>query len=310
MSPQSPKPPPLRSVSRGDRAPRPLTALPARGRGPRTAFVLAGGASLGALQVGMLRALYEQGIQADLLVGTSAGALNAAYVASRPQTVRTAQELARVWRGIHRHDIFPIHPPTLIAGLGRHRNHLVPDRPFRQLIARHLGIKRLEQAVTPVHIVTFDLLAGQEVRLSEGPALEAVLAAAAVPGVLPPVRLGEHLLVDGGVVNNTPISHAIALGAERIYVLSTGDPADLALPRAPQGALDAVIHAFTLLVGSRLQADLARYDGAAELIVLPAANPARVQPTDFGQAHRLIASAHAAARAAISNGSVPRAAAA
>ncbi len=78
-----------------------------RTRRPRTAFVLSGGASLGALQVGMLRALYERGIAPDLLVGASAGALNAAFVASRPQTVATADELATIWRvdaaNLHRH---------------------------------------------------------------------------------------------------------------------------------------------------------------------------------------------------------------
>src|SRR4051812_4441384 len=83
---------------------------------PRTAFVLAGGASLGALQAGMLHALYERGITPDFLVGTSAGALNAAYVASRPQTPQTAKDLARVWLGLHRQDVFPIHPPTPIGG--------------------------------------------------------------------------------------------------------------------------------------------------------------------------------------------------
>src|SRR5438132_994449 len=83
---------PPQARRRGHRAARP--------RRPRTAFVLSGGASLGALQVGMLGALYEHGIAADLLVGTSIGALNAAFVASRPQTPATAKELARVWRGI------------------------------------------------------------------------------------------------------------------------------------------------------------------------------------------------------------------
>src|SRR5438876_1023424 len=73
-----------------------------RTRHPRTAFVLSGGASLGALQVGMLRALYEHDIVPDLLVGASAGALNAAFVASRPQTVETADELAAIWRGLRR----------------------------------------------------------------------------------------------------------------------------------------------------------------------------------------------------------------
>jgi NTE family protein len=266
---------------------------------PRTAFVLAGGASLGAMQVGMLRGLYERGIAPDLLVGTSAGALNAAYIASRPQTVTTAEELAHVWRGLHREDIFPINPRMVISGLANHRDHLVPDTGLRRLAARHLQIERLEHASIPLHLVAFDLLSGREVRLSDGPARDAVLAAAAIPGVLPPVRQGDRLLVDGGVVNNTPISHAVELGAERIYVLATEDPAGRAVPLTPRGALDAAVHSFTLLVRGRLQSDLARYATAAELIVLPAVNRERIQPTDFDHASRLIAHALTAARTAL-----------
>lgn len=273
---------------------------------PRTAFVLAGGASLGALHAGTLRALYERGVTADLLVGTSAGALNAAYVASRPQTAQTAKELARVWRELRREDIFPIHPRTLIAGLANQRDHLVPDRGIRGLISRHLQLERLEQASTPLHVVTFDLLTGEEVRLSEGSAATAVLAASAIPGVLAPVPWGERLLVDGGVINNTPISHAVELGAERIYVLPTQDPTERGLPQPPRGALDGAVHAFMLLTSARLEADLARYARAAEIIVLPAANPTRVQPADFDHADSLIAEALRAARAALSEAPVPQ----
>jgi NTE family protein len=286
-------------LKRPDRGPDRVVVAAELRHMPRTAFVLAGGASLGALQAGMLTALYERGTSPDFLVGTSAGALNAAYVASRPQTAETARELARVWRSLHREDVFPIHAPTLIAGLANHRDHLVPDRPLRRLVARHLEMERLEQASIPVHLVCFDLLSGEEVRLSAGPAMDAVLAAAAIPGVLPPVRWGRRLLVDGGVVNNTPISHAVELGAERIYVLPTLDPSDRALPRAPRGALDAAVHAFTLLADARLQSDLARYASAAELIVLPAANAGHVQPTDFDHADRLIAAAYHAAMSAL-----------
>ena len=86
---------------------------------PRTAFVLSGGASLGALQVGMLRALYERGVVPDLLVGTSAGALNAAFVASRPQSRASIDQLARIWRDLHREDVFPetskARAPELVA---------------------------------------------------------------------------------------------------------------------------------------------------------------------------------------------------
>jgi len=186
-----------------------------RTRPPRTAFVLSGGASLGALQVGMLRALYERGIAPDLLVGASAGALNAAFVASRPQTVETADELAAIWHGLRREDVFPVGLRVLVAGLTSRDDHLVPDDGLRQLARRHLQINRLEQAVVPLHLTAFDLIAGEEVLLSNGPVIDALLAAVAIPGILPAVRWGKRRLVDGGVVNNTPISHAVELGAER-----------------------------------------------------------------------------------------------
>src|SRR6266576_6167028 len=105
-------------------------------REPRTAFVLAGGASLGALQAGMLRALYEHGIAPDLLVGTSAGALNAAFVASRPQTADTARELAHIWHDLDRDDVFPVRMSALVGGLSGRRDHLVPNRALRRLVHR------------------------------------------------------------------------------------------------------------------------------------------------------------------------------
>src|SRR3954465_7299064 len=95
----------------------------------RTGFVLSGGSSLGAQQAGMLRALYEHGITADLLVGTSVGALNAAFVASRPQTEATARELAGIWRDLQREEVFPVSMRALVGGLCRKRDHLVPDTP-------------------------------------------------------------------------------------------------------------------------------------------------------------------------------------
>ena len=262
----------------------------------RTAFVLSGGASLGAMQAGMLQGLYERGVVADVLVATSAGALNAAFVASRPQTAQTARELADVWRGLRREDVLPLHMPTIVGALRRRGDHLVPCEPLRRLVARHLRLQRLEDARVPLHLVALDLLGGDEVRLSQGPALDAVLAAAAIPGLLPPVPWGDRLLVDGGVVNNTPISHAVELGAERIFVLPAGDPDARGLATRPGGPLDAAVHACRLLVGARLQADLVRYAGEAELIVLRAANRTRVQPNDFDQAELLIAEGLRAAR--------------
>ena len=269
-----------------------------RPRPPRTAFVLSGGGSLGAIQVGMLRALYEFGVRPDLLVATSAGALNATFVASRPQTVATTRELGRIWRGLQRDDVFPVNPWVFMGGMLGKRDHLVPPGALRNLVARYLEFEDLADSPIPLHLVAFDADDGCEVLLSEGPALDAVMGAAAIPGVLPPVRLGGRRLIDGGVVNNTPISHAIHLGAERVYVLSAQYPAPARI--APRSALSAAISGIGLVVGSRLEADLARYENDAELIVLPAPNPLEVQPTDFGQAGRLIRDGLAGARRRLS----------
>jgi len=269
---------------------------------PRTAFVLAGGAALGAMQAGMVHALYERGIAPDLLIGTSAGALNAAFLASRPATVATAQELAALWRGLRRSDILPLRPATLVGALAGRRDHLIPDRALRRLAARHLQFERLEQAAIPLHLVAFDLLAGTEVRLSDGPLADAVLAAAAIPGVLPPVRWRGRLLADGGIAGNTPLWRAAAPGARRIYVQPTANPSDRGLPRPPRAALAAAVHAVTVLTNARLHGDIARYAPSAELIVLPAANPGHIPPTDFGHAGQLITRALAATRMALATG--------
>jgi NTE family protein len=262
---------------------------------PRTAFVLSGGASLAAVQVGMLQALYEQGIAPDFLVGTSAGALNAAFVASRPQVPATARRLGRIWRDLQRGDVFPLRPAALVGGVCGRRDHLVPDHGLRRLLGRHIEFEDLLDAPIPLHLVCFDLVEGRELLLSEGRAVDAVAASAAIPGVYPPVAIGERRLIDGGVVNNTPISHAVELGAERVYVLAA-QRSSQPLERAPKTALDAGLYGLGLLISSRLESDIARYAAEVELIVLPVPNTAWVQPTSFEHSGVLIDRALAAAR--------------
>jgi NTE family protein len=287
----------LRPARRARRRPPARRRAP-RKRLPHTAFVLSGGASLGALQVGMLRALYEQDITADLLVGTSVGALNAAFIASRPQTPETALALSKAWRGIQRADAFPLSLRTVVGGVSGQRDHLVPARGLRQIVERHVELDDLADAAVPLSLVAFDITTGSEAVLCDGPAVDAIVAACSIPGIFPPVSIGDKLLVDGGVVNNTPIRHAVELGAERIYVLPTQElPYAQASP--PRTALDAAIYGLGLLIGSRLEADIARYQDDVELIVLPAANTRQVQPTDFDHSSRLAAEAHAASREAL-----------
>jgi NTE family protein len=231
------------------------------------AFVLSGGAGLGAIQVGMLRALYERGVAPDLIVGTSAGALNGAFIASRPLTVATADALGAVWRGVRRSDAFPLNPVTGLLGFLGVRDHLVPASGLKRLIERNTERDRLEDLPVPLHVVAVDVLTGEELRLSAGDLPAAILASAAIPGVLGPVGWDGRVLMDGGVANNTPISHAVELGADRIYVLPTGHAC--ALPEPPRGALAMALHAISLLTQRRLIDDIERHRDSAKLVVLP-----------------------------------------
>lgn len=252
----------------------------------KRAFVLSGGASLGAIQVGMLRALYEREIRPDLIIGTSAGALNGGFVASRPQTTDTADELAEVWRGIGRWQVFPPNPLTGFLGFFGLKDHLVPDGSLRRIVRRQVEFELLEEAAIPFHVIATDALSGRELRLSRGPAEEAVMASAAIPGVFSPVRWDGRDLIDGGVSNNTPISHAIELGAETVYILPTGNACDL--PEPPRGALGMLLHAMSLLVMRRLLIEVELLEDQARLVVMPPPCPLAVSPIDFSHTDELI----------------------
>jgi NTE family protein len=275
-------------------------------RRPVTAFVLSGGASLGAIQVGMLRALYERGIAPDLIVGASAGALNGGFIASRPQTVETADALGELWRSLRRGRVFPVDPFAGMLGLAGARDHLVPGGALRRLIDRQLEFERLEESPIPLHVMATDVVSGAAVRLSHGPAVDALAASAAIPGVLPTVEWDGRRLMDGGVADNAPIDHAVELGASRVYVLPTGHACDLERP--PRSAVGMLVHATSLLVQQRLDADIAALSGMAEIIVLPPPCPLSVAPFDFSRADLLIRRALADSRQFLDGVALPRAA--
>lgn len=251
----------------------------------KTAFVLSGGASLGAVQVGMLEALAEAGVRPDLLVGTSAGALNAAWLAGHPDP-GDLPELEKVWVGMRRERIFPTDPTLVVGGVLGRRNHLFSERGLESMIRDHLGYKRLERASIPVYVVATEILTGREVVLSRGDAVSALMASAALPAVFAPVQFEGRALVDGGVADNTPIRHAIDLGAERIFVLPGGYAC--ALRRPPASVAGMALHALTLVMQHRLAADVERYEKYVDLVVLPAPCPLSVQPIDFSHARELI----------------------
>lgn len=265
----------------------------------RTAFVLAGGGSLGAVQVGMLKALVRHGLVPDLVVGASVGAINSAYYAADPTRDGLAR-LERIWRRLDRKDVFPFSPFNSLLGLLGRRDHFVSPEGLRSLLESELPQYVLEDSLIPCHVVATDVLSGAEVLFSSGPAVTALLASAAIPAVFPAVTVQERYLMDGGVANNTPISTAIRLGATRIIVLPTGMSCAIEAP--PRAAMAVALHALNLLVMQQLEKDVDHFSGRAQLIVVPPLCPLKVTPYDFSQSAELIRNAEAATRLWLKNG--------
>ncbi|MGI9603646.1 MAG: patatin-like phospholipase family protein [Acidimicrobiales bacterium] len=263
------------------------------------AFVLSGGASLGSVQVGMLRALHDHDVTPDLIVGTSVGAVNGSWLAGGGDV----EGLATVWRSLERSDLFPIRPLTGLRGFLGQTNHFVPNSGLRRLLRRHLRFERIEDSSIPFHVVAADAIAGTEVILSEGPALESVMASAALPAVFEPVSINGRPLIDGGVVNNTPITTAIELGATEVWVLSTGYSCALDAP--PDSAFAMAMHAVALLVQQRLVLETSERDYPVPVHLIPPPCPITVTPIDFSQTDELIEEATAGTRQWLADGHPP-----
>lgn len=236
-----------------------------------TAFVLSGGANLGA----------------------SVGAFNAGFLAGRGVDASAVEELADVWRPLSAWKLFPPNPFRIVGALTGHQPALVGDHGLRSLLDRHLSFTDVADTRIPLRVVATDLLSGNEVGISAGPATEAILASSAIPGLLPPVDWNGRKLVDGGIADNTPISDAVDAGVDRIYVLPCGYQCGDVEP--PSTVAATLLHTMTLLIHKRLIRDVREYDAAAELIVLPPPCPVTVGALDFGQADLLMTQAYDAA---------------
>lgn len=257
----------------------------------KTAFVFAGGGSLGAIEVGMLRELVNWGMAPDMVIGASAGAINGAYFASYPHAEGTAK-LEELWRSITRAEVLPWSWRSMFGMIMGNRGHLVESLGLKRLLSRHFGESRVEDTALPLHVVATDMNTGAEVVLSSGNIVRAVMASAAIPGVFPPVDFEGRKLIDGGVANNTPVSTAIRLGATRIVVLPAGFAC--AERRPPKGAIEHAFNALSLLVARQLVHDLERWGDRAHIAVVPPLCPLDVSPYDYSRCGELIDRAAAA----------------
>jgi NTE family protein len=254
------------------------------------AFALSGGTSLGAIQVGMLRALHERGVVPDLLVGSSVGAINAAFAAGGYGEGRI-DALASLWTQVRAADVFGRPGMQRYVGLLRGRGALVSSESLRTLLARHLPARHSDLEIRTAVIAT-DLLSGDPVVLDDGDLRENLLASAAIPGVFPPVKRAGRVLGDGGIAAHVPVLEAAELGAQSVVVLDTGYPCTLT--QLPQGVVPNVVHLLNLMFRHQAVAALSLLGARCPVLYLPSPCPLGVAPHDFTRARTLIAGGYAA----------------
>jgi NTE family protein len=262
-----------------------------------TVFVLGGGGLLGAVEVGMLAALLEHGVRPDLVVGTSVGAVNGALVASDPSP-QVTERLITLWRSAAEgREIYGDGAVRQMSRALRTGTHLHSSRPLRTRIADELGDRTFDDLPVSFQCCAASIERAAEHWFSSGRVVDAVVASAAVPGLLPPAIVdGEHFL-DGGIVNSIPLGRAVELGARRVFVLQVGRvDRPLAVPTRPWQVARV---SFEIARRHRFVRELAAVPDDVEVHVLPTgADPGEVDSVrayrDFSLVDRRIEAAHAA----------------
>jgi NTE family protein len=234
-----------------------------------TAFVLGGGGVLGAVEVGMLRALLERDVRPDLVLGTSIGAFNGAVVASQPEPAVVAR-LTDLWASASsaREAGYGDRPLRTVRRAVRSGTHLWSAEPLRQRLEEQLGDITFEELPVRFQVCAASIERSAEHWFTAGRVVDAVVASAAVPGLLPPAEIdGEHFL-DGGIVNSVPLGRAVELGATRVFVLQVGRlDRPLKPPRRPW---EVARVSFEIARRHRFVRELAELPEHVECHVLPA----------------------------------------
>ncbi|HET6815907.1 MAG TPA: patatin-like phospholipase family protein [Mycobacteriales bacterium] len=262
----------------------------------REAVVFSGGGSLAAAQVGALQALFESGIVPDAVVGCSAGALNAAFIAAGP-TIERVRELEQVWRGITRELIFPDGRFSVARRLASRTDHLYSPEGLRGLIADCVPVVDLAHTEIPCHVVTTDLLAGEPVWWTAGDPVEVLAASACLPGLFPPVTLAGSQHVDGGVSCPVPAQRAVDLGAARVWVLDVAQDFHGWVGEG-MTALDVLLESFAIS-RSHLGRRSPVVTPGQRVVTLPPMRLGRHDLRDFSRTSSLLAAGREAGRAMI-----------
>ena len=236
------------------------------------AFVLGGGGLLGAAEVGMARALLEADVRPDLVCGTSVGAINGAAIAADP-TAGGVERLLLMWDALAEDGVLDGSLVRRVAEVVRRRTSLHGNGALRRMLIDRLPARTFEDLAVPFECVAASIERAREHWFGTGDLIEPVLASCALPGVFPPVRIGDEHFVDGGLVNSIPLDHAVARGADTVWVLHVGRLEEEL--RAPRFLWEAAFVAFEISRRHRFHTDLERVGSEITVHVLPTGLPLR-----------------------------------
>lgn len=274
------------------------------GRRDRVAFVLSGGGNLGAVQVGMLRALAEAGVVPDVIVGCSVGAINGAGFAAEP-SLAGVDRLDRIWRRIAEGDpdLMPSKRLPVLAQMARRGDALHEQDRLADLLDDELPTKTFDGLRVPFACVATDLETASEHWFESGRLVPALLASAALPVVYPAVEYDDRVLIDGGVGNEVHATKAVALGATELYILHVGHLEGREVD--VQRPFDGAVRAYWTARRFRLEDDLRRIPDHCIVHRLPAGSSPRLRFDDFTQAEELTDLAHRATAQYLRTGRSP-----
>src|SRR5207248_5558852 len=199
--------------------------------------------------------------------------------------------LEEVWLGISRERLFADGRLTRAWRLASRASHLWGNEGLAALIDS-FGVEEFSELAVPLRVVACDLATGEEAVFTNGPLKPALLASCTLPGLYAPVEHDGRLLVDGGVVNNVPVSHALAGPPTHVYVCDTSADLDVELPRS---AIEVILRAFAIARQGRARRDQERYERDPRVTFLPRVVDHR-RPFDFSDAGHYIEAGYRAAR--------------
>ncbi|MDX1578448.1 MAG: patatin-like phospholipase family protein [Gemmatimonadota bacterium] len=256
------------------------------GDGARLALVLSGGGSKGALQVGLYRALAELGVRPDFVLGTSVGALNAAFIAGG----HDPDALADGWAGLSFRRLFGFNWRILFKGTSA--QSLFSPGPLRRLLEDRLSARRFEELDTKLFVVTTHMETGEACVTDEGDIVGAVITSCSIPGILPPVLAHDGIPhIDGSLADNLPVDLAFERGATHVIAMNSRTCAACA-PRATN-LRDVLGAAFGIAADCKLRIMEDEYREDDRVLLLQPELGERVPTLDFSRGRELVEQGYA-----------------